>query len=76
MNCAVQPDPLESSTLYQEFQAERYEIMLHKWYESEKRGYDVGFDYALTDWILKHRAAWRRARREMLAGRGCQALAA
>lgn len=76
MNCAVPPAPLESSTLYQEFQAERHEIMLHKWYESEKRGYDVGFDYALTDWILKHRAAWRRARREMLAVRGCQALAA
>lgn len=58
------PPPIHNSTLYQEFQAERSEIMRHKWYESEKAGYDVGYDYALTDWIMKHRAAWRRSRRD------------
>jgi hypothetical protein len=51
-----------ASTLYREFQAEREEILRHKWIESEKLGYDVGFEYALTDWIMKHRAAWRRTR--------------
>ena len=55
-------DLLRNSTLYREFQAEREEILKHKWIESEKVGYDIGFERALTDWILKHRANWRRAR--------------
>jgi len=55
-------DLLRNSTLYREFQAERDEILKHKWIESEKVGYDIGFERALTDWILKHRANWRRAR--------------
>ena len=57
---------LKNSSLYREFEAEREEILRHKWLESEKAGGDIGFDHALTDWILKHRAAWRRARRSML----------
>ncbi len=65
MSSSGNPPSIQTSTLYQEFQAERMEIMLHKWYESEKAGYDIGFDHALTDWILKHRAAWRRSRREL-----------
>lgn len=76
MSCAVSNTSIEYSTLYQEFQAERDEILRHKWYESEKAGHDIGFDRALTDWILKHRAAWRRARQEMLARRGGECLAA
>ena len=36
------------STLYQEFLAEREEILRHKWIESEKQG--------------KHRESWRDAR--------------
>lgn len=53
---------LKSSSLYREFQAEREEILRHKWLESEKAGYDIGFEWALTDWIIKHRAKWRRSR--------------
>jgi len=55
-------DLLKNSTLYKEFQAERDEILKHKWIESEKAGYDIGFERALTDWIVKHRAKWRRSR--------------
>ncbi len=55
-------DLLKNSTLYREFQAEREEILKHKWIESEKAGRDIGFEQALTDWIIKHRAAWRKAR--------------
>ena len=51
-----------NTTLYREFQAEREEILRHKWLESEKAGRDVGFAFALTDWNLKHRAEWRRSR--------------
>jgi hypothetical protein len=53
---------LKHSSLYREFQAEKEEILKHKWIESEKAGHDIGFEKALTDWIIKHRAAWRRSR--------------
>ncbi len=55
-------DLLKNSTLYKEFQAEREEILKHKWIESEKAGFDIGFERALTDWIIKHRSKWRRGR--------------
>ena len=52
---------LKNSLLYRRFQAEREEILKHKWLESEKAGRDLGFDWALTDWLLKHRSNWRKA---------------
>ena len=55
-------DLLKNSSLYREFQAEREEILRHKWIESEKAGRDIGFEQALTDWIIRHRASWRKAR--------------
>jgi len=55
---------LKGSLLYQEFLAEREEILRHKWFQSEKVGHDIGFEKALLDWIVRHRAAWRAARRE------------
>jgi hypothetical protein len=55
-------DLLKNSSLYREFQAEREEILKHKWIESEKAGRDIGFERALTDWIIKHRTNWRKAR--------------
>tara|TARA_R110002050_G_scaffold8189_7_gene30074 strand:- start:119 stop:373 length:255 start_codon:yes stop_codon:yes gene_type:complete len=56
-------DFVKKSTLYQEFLAEREEILRHKWLESERLGYDIGFERALLDWIRKHRESWRAARR-------------
>ena len=29
---------------------------------SEKAGHDIGFERALTDWIVKHRSKWRKSR--------------
>ena len=49
-------DLLKSSSLYREFQAEREEILKHKWIESEKAGHDIGFERALTEWIIRHRS--------------------
>ena len=54
---------LQRSSLYQEFLAEREEILRHKWIESEKLGKDIGFERALLDWIRNHRDGWRTARR-------------
>jgi len=56
-------DFVQRSGLYQEFLAEREEILKHKWLESEKAGHDVGFERALLDWIRNHRDAWRSNRR-------------
>jgi hypothetical protein len=58
---------VKQSSLYQEFLAEREEILKHKWLESERLGYDIGFERALLDWIRKHREGWRAARRQNLA---------
>ena len=55
-------DLVRNSSLYKEFQAELEEILRHKWLESEKAGRDIGFEQALTDWIMKHRSKWRKAR--------------
>ena len=55
-------DLLKNSSLYREFQAEREEILRHKWIESEKAGHDIGFERALTDWIINHRSSWRKTR--------------
>jgi len=59
---------VKQSSLYQEFLAEREEILKHKWLESERLGYDIGFERALLDWIRKHRESWRAARRQQVAG--------
>ena len=56
-------DFIKQSSLYQEFLAEREEILKYKWLESEKAGYDIGFERALLDWIRKHRDQWRETRR-------------
>ena len=56
-----------NSSLYREFLAEREEILRHKWLESEKAGYDIGFERALLDWIVKYRSHWRQSRRQASA---------
>ncbi len=62
------PDNFQKSALYQEFLAEREEILRHKWIESEKVGHDIGFEKALLDWIVKHRASWRYLRQHKTVG--------
>lgn len=55
---------LEHLLLYRERKAEHEAILRHKWLESEKAGYDIGFDLAMVSWQLKHRSRWCRERRE------------
>jgi hypothetical protein len=54
-------DLLKKSALYREFQAQREEVLKHKWVESEKAGGDIGFERALVDWLIKHRSEWRKS---------------
>jgi len=61
-------DPYEfvkHSSLYQEFLAEREELLKHKWLESERLGEDIGFERALLDWVRYHRDDWRAKRRSL-----------
>lgn len=52
------------SAIYKEFLALREEIDKHKWIESEKAGYDVGWAYAVIDWTMKHKTKWLQSRRK------------
>ena len=48
--------------MYLIIEDEEKEIELHKYYLSEKHGYDVGWDHAYNDWKEKHSQKWRRHR--------------
>ena len=63
---------VKRSLLYREYSAELEEILLHKWIESEKVGYDIGFERALVDWHLKYRSIWREKRKKLLSGQKSQ----
>ncbi len=52
-----------NSLVYKEFIEEREEVLKHKWLESEKKGYDIGYSTALIDWIIKYRSGWRNHRK-------------
>jgi hypothetical protein len=54
--------------IVQEVRAERDEIDRLKWIESEKVGYDIGFENALRIWQRHHRDLWRAARDRERAG--------
>ena len=34
------------------------EINRHLWIESERAGYDIGFDRAAGDWLIRFSSAW------------------
>ena len=53
---------LKESSLYQEFMAQREEILKHKWIKSEEAHGDIGFEAALVDWIVNHQAEWQKNR--------------
>ena len=50
----------QSGSLFQEFLAEREEVLRHKWLMSERAGSDVGFESALIDWTLNLRTEWKK----------------
>ena len=44
--------PIENSLIYKKYKEERKHIERNKWYMSERKGADVGFEKALLDWII------------------------
>ena len=58
-------DFAKRSSLYQEFLAEREEILKHKDQLSKKLKEDIDFERALIDWIRNCRDDWRSQRRKL-----------
>jgi tetratricopeptide (TPR) repeat protein len=60
------PETLRTATkeLYEEFLAERAEILKHQRILSEKAGTEIEFEEAMQDWIEKHRVEWRARRQK------------
>ncbi|MBN1522688.1 MAG: hypothetical protein JW928_09165 [Candidatus Aureabacteria bacterium] len=53
---------LKKTNLYKEFVAEKEEILKHKWIESQKAGFDIGYDKAFFDWEIKYYREWKKKR--------------
>jgi hypothetical protein len=54
---------VEKTSIYKEYLAMREEVYKHKWYESEKAGYDIGFIRAVIDWTIKFKTKWLQERK-------------
>ena len=50
---------MEKCSVYAESEKEAQRF---KWIESEKAGWDIGFERALIDWVVKYRSTWREKR--------------
>lgn len=52
MNAMQNKTWLEHFLLYRYVRKVEDDINLHKWYQSEKVGHDVGWDRAMVDWTI------------------------
>jgi hypothetical protein len=44
---------ISQTLLVRRWEEMKREILLHKWYESEKAGYDIGWDRASIEWMAR-----------------------
>jgi hypothetical protein len=42
--------------------AEERQVLIHKWLESEKAGYDIGMEKAQESWVEYHKNDWRKSK--------------
>lgn len=54
----VSKDWVQSTRLFSHWSAMKEQIMLHKWYESEKAGHDIGWEKAAANWMIHHRSGF------------------
>ena len=45
---------VRNTRLFRQWEDIKREIQLHKWYESEKAGHDIGWERASVDWMIRH----------------------
>jgi hypothetical protein len=55
-------DSPKDFSLHRESEAEPEEMLKRKEIKSEEAAHDIGFERALTDWIIQHRYKWRESR--------------
>jgi len=48
------PEWVKQTRLFRRWERMKKEINDHKWYESERKGYDIGWDRAAVDWLVRH----------------------
>jgi hypothetical protein len=44
---------VRNTRLFREWESTKREIQLHKWYESERAGHDIGWERASIDWMIR-----------------------
>ena len=47
-------DWVKNTRLLREWEDIKKDILLHKWYESERAGHDIGWERAAVDWMIRH----------------------
>ncbi|MFZ5500888.1 MAG: DUF4032 domain-containing protein [Candidatus Micrarchaeota archaeon] len=52
--------PWRETKIRADLEAQLCEIEKHKYYLSEKMGHDVGWEYAIRDWMHAHASGWRQ----------------
>lgn len=45
---------IKNTKLVKQWQEVKRSVDVHKWYESERVGHDIGWDRAYTDWLIHH----------------------
>ena len=45
---------VKSTSLFRKWDSMKEEIILHKWYESERAGHDIGWERACHDWMIRY----------------------
>jgi hypothetical protein len=53
---------LRNTLLFRQWESMKQEILLHKWYESEKAGHDIGWERASVDWMIRYGPAAAKER--------------
>jgi len=49
-----EPGWIQATSLFRQWNSIKEEILRHKWYESEKAGYDIGWEKASVDWMVRY----------------------
>jgi len=58
-NEVIADEWVAETLLFKRWSAMKREILLHKWYESEKAGHDVGWERAATNWMIHYSQMFR-----------------
>ncbi len=55
---------VRNTLIFRQWESMRNEILLHKWYESEKAGHDIGWERASVDWMIRFGPSFDKDRQD------------